>query len=416
MVTINPVNAHRLFFNILLFSIPVLVVVWGSGIWICFFGIISLYGISLYEKNNGYLSIVKKYYLVKPYGYILMVFFGYFVFSLISVIFLNSPLNSIENSIIFLLWLAISPIIAILVPSSRVLGYGCLAAVIMALSITINQVYFLNIARPYGMYGTSSTGSGALKFGDMSILLGIMSCVLLSQSKFKILGILGAFVGMTVCLYTGARGAVFAVLLCIIMWLFFAKNKKLSLGLILSTILGSGILFFLLNKIMDNYIVNRFNYIFTELLLIFNNNLDSSIGVRLQLWKAALIMFENHPVFGVGLNNFFSALLLLKNENIVSDIAARHAHAHNEYFCSLATGGIIGFIITICLFLVPLVFFKKNYHENVWAKAGFWGTCLISFFALSDCMFDRRMTVMIFIILVSICMAGNLSQKNYKNS
>jgi len=175
-------------------------------------------------------------------------------------------------------------------------------------------------------------------------------------------------------------------------------------------------LFFILNKIMDNYLANRLNHTVTELFLIFNNNLDSSLGVRLQLWKAALIMFGNHPVFGVGLNNFYSELLLLNNENIVSNIAARHAHAHNEYFCSLATGGIIRTIITFCLFLVPIVLFKKNYHENVWSRAGFWSTCLISFFALSDCMFDRRMTVMIFIISISICMAGNIAQKSFKNS
>ncbi|MGZ8190529.1 MAG: O-antigen ligase family protein [Methylococcaceae bacterium] len=414
MPKINSVKFSQFFFNITIFSLPIFIILWGVGIWICFFGIIGSYIILLHGKNNEYLAITKNHYMVKPYSYILLIFFAYFIFSLASVIFSNSPPKSIENAIIFLLWLAISPIIAVLAPSSRVLGFGCLAAVIIALLITINQFYFLNIPRPYGMYGGKTLGSGAIKFGDMSVLLGILSWVLLSKDKAKNLGKLAAFIGIVICLYAGARGGIFAVFLCTIIWLFFTENNRLSWRLILSAILGAGTLFFILNKITNNYLINRFSRTFMELILIYNNNLDSSIGVRLQLWKAALIMFENNPVLGVGLNNFYSSLLLLNSENRVSNLAAKLFHAHNEYFCSLATGGIIGFIITLLLFLIPITLFKKSYHENVWVKAGFWGICLISFFALSECMFDKRATIFIFIILISICMAGSISVKQLK--
>lgn len=414
LASLSPLQGDELILGLLLAALPVFAVVRVSGVWVCFFAIIISYNLFLTTENR-YLQVVKAHYLTKPNNYLLSVYLAYFVFSLGSVLLLNSSLNSIDNACIFLAWLAISPIMAILIPNSRVFGYGCLSAVVIALAIAMNQFYLLDIRRPYGMYGGGSSGTGAIKFGDVSLLLGILSFIFLSENQLEKLGALGAFIGFIVCLYTGARGGLFALLLGVLVWFFYFKNNRLSLRVAVSGILLSVAGFFIIDAIMNNALLTRIHETSVEFFSLFNKELDTSIGIRLQLWKAALIMFKNHPVVGVGLNNFDSALMVLNKDHLVSDAAAKYTHAHNEYLCSLATGGIIGFVLTCLLFVIPILWFKKDYQQNAWAKSGFWGVLLMSFFALTDCMFDRRMTVMLFAILVALCMAGNISQKHLKN-
>lgn len=405
----------RVALSLLLFALPVSIVAWVPGVWACFFALIILNN-TLSGKTNNYFNTVKASYLTKPNNYLLLTCIAYFVFSAGSVFLLNSPLKAIDNALVLLLWLAISPMLATFSLNGRALGYGCLAAVVLALLIAINQFYFLDIKRPYGMYGDGASGSGAIKFGDMSILLGILSFIFLSESPAKKYGVLGSAIGFIVCLYTGARGGIFALLLCMIVWFCYLRDNKLSQRSVLWTVLLGITGFFIIDALMHNALSVRINETVADILSLFNNQLDTSMGIRLQLWKAALIMFENNPVIGVGLNNFDNGLLALNKASLVSDTAAKYAHAHNEYLCALATGGIVGFTLTCLLFFVPIAIFKKDYQQNAWAKAGFWGVCLMAFFALTDCMFDRRMTVIAFALLISVCMSGNVAQKHYKDS
>lgn len=404
---------NRLFLNLLIFLLPVLLVIWTSGVWICFF-IFIIFSDTSTGKHHLYLSIFKENYIKLPNLYLVWIFISYFIISLISVLLLNSPLKALDNAIIFIIFMALSPILTKLPLDHKVLAYGCLFAVSMALFIAIWQFYFLGIIRSYGFYGSGTFGSGAIKFGDISILLGILSLVFLSESQYKTIGLFAGLIGFIVCLISGARGGVFALFLGVCVWYFAFRFNKLSWQYLLKFICLSFVIFFILDFFLDNSISIRIKQTTEEIALISHGQFDSSFGIRLQLWNAALIMFENNPVIGVGLNNFGNELVALNKAHLVSDMAANYKHAHNEYLCALATGGIIGFSITCLLFFVPLAIFKIDYQNNVWAKAGFWSVCLMSFFALTDCVFDRRMTVVTFALFISVCMAGNIAEKNYK--
>ncbi|SJM91736.1 membrane hypothetical protein [Crenothrix polyspora] len=393
-----------------LLALPVFVIFWLPGVWVCLVVMLFLYHSYINESN--YLDVVKQFYRVGHYKYIAYSYIAYLAFSIISILFFSSPLQSIDNACIFLIWLAVSPLMAILKPSSYALGYGCLAAVVMASLMAAIQFHFLKIDRPYGTYGAVFPGTGAIKFGDVSLLTGILAYILLSENNLRLLGALGASLGFMVCLYAGARGGMFAVLLCVLVWYCFIKTQKIAIRNIFIAIFFVGFIIFILNMLTDNHILSRVRVTMIEFLNINKNNFSTSIGTRFQMWRAAVIIFENNPVFGVGLNNFDDALLALYKQHSVPRSIIIYSHAHNEYLCALATGGIVGFTITLSLFFLPMSFFKTNYHESVWAKSGFWGVCLIVFFALTDCVFDRRMTVMTFIVLISICISGNMSKNN----
>lgn len=402
-------------FYIALFLLPIFLIVWTKGVWLCFTIFILLYYQKYRSERKEIMDLVRLHYLSRPYIYIIINFIAFLLLSLISVVFLDSPAKSVTDSLIFLLWIFVSPFIASMNPDKRVLGIGCLTAVVLALSVAVYQFHFLDVIRPYGMYGTGPRGSGAIKFGDMAILMGFLSLILLEDSKrgkFKLLGILGLVLGFIVGLYSRTRGGLLALLICLFVWLYFNRKKiKISFNLVVVATVGIFTFVYFLNTVMNDHIMTSLQRSVGEFSSCLDGRSDTPTGIRLQLWKSSLILFGENPLFGVGLNNFKKNLMPLANKNMISEKASNYGHAHNEYLCSLATGGIFGFIITTLLFFLPVLIFFRKYSLSAWARCGFWGGCLMMFFALTDCMFDRQMTVMTFVILISMALGGTVAKE-----
>ncbi|NOT84005.1 MAG: O-antigen ligase family protein [Methylococcaceae bacterium] len=412
MILVRQWQHANTLFNLLLASLPISLLVWIPGVWIVFFSILALAFATLNSHEN---QDIKALYSLAAYRDLFIIYAAYLLLSTVSIVFLNSHLKSIDNALIFVAWLALSPLMLLLKPNTQLFGYGCLVAVIMALLIALLQFHFFHTPRAFGFYGNGLNGSGAIKFADIALLLGLLALVLLSGRTAKYLGGLGFCFSLIVCLYASSRGTLLAALLCGVVWWFF-KTQHLSRLRITVTILLSMSVFLIVNNFMQNELIARIYETKLEIAAILDNQLDTPMGIRVQLWVAALAIFTEYPLFGVGLNNFEAALAVLNQHNIISDIAMRYAHAHNEYLCALATGGGIGFSVTLWLFWLPIKLFKRDYYVTLWAKAGFWSTCLMSFFALTDCIFDRRMSVIAFVMVISICMAGNIAQKQTQNS
>ncbi len=88
-----------------------------------------------------------------------------------------------------------------------------------------------------------------------------------------------------------------------------------------------------------------------RLLALANWQSDVSAQVRLKVWSHAWKVFEQHPLFGVGIRKF-------PPFPVPANIAPGHAplldHAHSNYLQMLATAGIFGFISYIYLWFVVI--------------------------------------------------------------
>ena len=76
----------------------------------------------------------------------------------------------------------------------------------------------------------------------------------------------------------------------------------------------------------------------------------TSIPERLERMKAAWILFERHPWFGVGFDQYMSEVRRLEDEGVVGGISAPGTHAHNNYLHLAAEMGIAG----LSIFLLQL--------------------------------------------------------------
>jgi O-antigen ligase len=121
-------------------------------------------------------------------------------------------------------------------------------------------------------------------------------------------------------------------------------------------------------------------------------NPDTPVGIRLQLWKGSWVLFTEHPLVGVGREQFPAALGDLKQRGIITEAARVQPHSHDELLYNLSTLGIFGGIAILCLYFVPGLYFLRDWRDpdpEIRAIAGM-GVILCSGFlilGLSDVMF-----------------------------
>lgn len=110
---------------------------------------------------------------------------------------------------------------------------------------------------------------------------------------------------------------------------------------------------------------NRISETKKEINNISNGNYHTSIGHRLQMWRAASIIIPQHPILGSG-ENHRSIKKALAEENIIPVSIVKYRHYHNNYVNSLVKNGAVGLILTLSILIYPLVYFlKSNTFENI---------------------------------------------------
>lgn len=140
------------------------------------------------------------------------------------------------------------------------------------------------------------------------------------------------------------------------------------------------------------------------------DNLDTSVGVRLQLWNASWTLFKEHPLLGVGKENFSSELHNLQSRGLITEAAAEQYHSHNEALYSMATMGVIGLIALLIVYLVPITYFGRfMFHPDMQIhSAAAMGLCLCSgymVFGLVDVMFGWNMCNVFYSVAIALFMA-----------
>ncbi len=141
----------------------------------------------------------------------------------------------------------------------------------------------------------------------------------------------------------------------------------------------------LVNTNLDNYFSGR--------------DVNTSTGLRLEMWKSALYSFKEKPIFGTGEYGNKAYKKQQVRQGLVSSKIITFSHAHNEILTALSHRGLIGFLSLLCIYLVPLwlfskVLFSKQSALDPKTKIIALGGCLIplSYFTygFTQSMFDHN--------------------------
>lgn len=139
---------------------------------------------------------------------------------------------------------------------------------------------------------------------------------------------------------------------------------------------------------------------------------DTSVGIRLQLWRAALLVFADHPWLGAGPWNFRQALGEFAGQGLVTPfVAANFGEPHNDFLEAMAGCGVVGMLSMLALYGLPALWFARRLRSpdrgvRAAARLGLLLCLGYAVFSLTELMFRNMRSVPIYsgmlVILASL--------------
>jgi O-antigen ligase len=282
--------------------------------------------------------------------------------------------------------------------------YGLIAGCYAVLAVGLFQRYHLQMPRATGFHNQ-------IHYGNFSLAMGMMAVVALTQSRedsrlFRIALVIAAVCGIITSLLSGSRGGWIGLLLAWFPIYAISKDKRPVV------LVGLGVagLVMIAFAIPATGIQARLSAITTDLEAYRQGDVHTSIGIRLELFRASWQVFLEHPWIGVG-RDFSPVLNEMRKTGIEIPPHYQLNDTHNEVLFSMVRGGILGLGQVLILYLSPVMYFSKmlaspaqreNKSVLAFAGAGLILVLLTIDFGLSVNVFTRHIGKAFY--FVTICM------------
>lgn len=291
----------------------------------------------------------------------------------------------------------------------QALWYGMAIGAIVAGVTAIYQSWWIGAATE-GLRASGSVNS--IMFGNLSLLMAII-CVSGTAYFWKqypwlaALPVFAAVMGLLASLLSGSRGGWVALPATVFLLTWFWRKQiniwQFSIaGIVLS------IMAFTAYFTPQLGIQGRIETAVHGTKEYFQDRIaTSSAGERLDMWKAAWIIFLNHPIFGAGPSGYIEEKQALIDSGIITPNVATFSHPHNEYLAVLATRGLVGFFTLLLLFLLPgYIFFKYSKAEipdhRLFGISGLISIVAFAHFSLTGDTFDRSLSITFLTFILAV--------------
>jgi len=223
--------------------------------------------------------------------------------------------------------------------------------------------------------GNPNFTSGLLGLSGIAILYLALDA---KDRKYQVIYAVGLLADLYILWRSGSIQGVFGFLIgatvIILVKLWLINKRYGQIGLVLASIAGAPVALAILNigplasKLYQGTLRNRFDY-----------------------WNAAVGMFKDHPIFGVGIDRFgeYYRQYAVQNQVVQGQITD---NAHSIYLQLLATGGLVLFIpyALLILFITfiglkSLIKFQGEDKFKIGAIFGIWlGTITVNFVTIDN--------------------------------
>lgn len=233
--------------------------------------------------------------------------------------------------------------------------------VVGALAVGLWAVYArLYVPRWAAPLRLGNSFTNPIPFGDTALLLGFLALTSVERDVrlrvFEVVIKLAAvFAGLYASYVSGSRGGWIAIPL----FVWVAASRRHWLVSLRARIAFGCMLITLAAVFASTSLVReRIEAIGSDVQQMNEGNLDTSMGLRLDLWRASAILYLHHPLIGVGRGSLESSLRTLADRG-EAPRAIVNGRAHSEFFSALAETGTIGVAALILLYVGAILPFWR---------------------------------------------------------
>ena len=212
-----------------------------------------------------------------------------------------------------------------------------------------------------------------IHFGDFELILGMLSLLGIDwfgrdKLPLRILKAAGFAAGMAASFASGSRGGWLAIPVFITAFIYL-RSSRISLKTVAASACAA-LLAMTMAYFGSQTFHQRADELANDVTAFGHGNLDTSGGVRWQLYKAAAGVFAQHPVFGVGPEGFAAEMQPMLDAGRITPLAAElgRGEVHNDILSKAAGMGVFGLIAMLSIYLVPFSLFwraTKSTSEQV---------------------------------------------------
>ncbi|OHC50310.1 MAG: polymerase [Rhodanobacter sp. RIFOXYA1_FULL_67_6] len=292
---------------------------------------------------------------------------------------------------------------------TRVIAIGFSLTTLLLGAASLYQRYMLGADRPYGLNGGDWA---AVEFAMYLLVLVLLSMLQAlrpgTRRGDRWLHVAAVVVGLYGAVLTQSRGPLLSfapIYLGLMLWYAMRSRRwRRMLALFTATVLGM----LAVTATLHHEMVERLADVPAEI-ASFNtgdrSDAAGAVGERLEMWRTAWQAFLEHPLAGIGLDQFGVYVREQVATGNASPAIAKYVHPHSEYLESLVAGGLPALLVLLLFLAVPLVFFARrlNHAQEPVATAAAAGLMVIGMYGLcafSDNVLYRAMPQSLYLFLV----------------
>lgn len=213
-----------------------------------------------------------------------------------------------------------------------------------------------------------------IQFGNLSMLMGVLCfagmgwAFVQPRFRYAYAGLMacGGVMGMLGSLLSGSRGGWIGLpVVAYVLYRAYCRqfSNALKIGVLASVVIAG----LLVYSVPQTGVQSRVNDALNDLSLYYSGeNRDTSLGLRFEMWRGASQLIAERPLLGWGEMGYAEAMQQLGDQQVITQQASEFGHAHNEYIDAFAKRGIIGLVVLLSIYLVPLRLFASGLqHANL---------------------------------------------------
>lgn len=287
--------------------------------------------------------------------WVVLAFGAWFMYNVALYLFAGRLLSDIETPIRMFGCFSAMLVVLVARPSHRTFLAGVAAGALAGALLVGYQRLGLGMERPGGSLN-------AITFGDLSLALGLIAIAAATELRSRrhaVVLVVGAIAGLVGSMLTGTRGGWIALAVAVCVFLRYSVVVRNRLVIVLAS---TAVL-----MLVGAYLVPETGVrarVEEGLLDVreyrAGGEVDTRVGTRLELWKAAGILIGERPAFGRQDAVVRARMTELVEEGRLDDAIFPIEHLHNDALQVMATAGIAGLAVWLTILLAPFIFFARE--------------------------------------------------------